>query len=52
MKLTDIIIISLAFVFIIIGMYEMMALGPSEGYWSVMIAIALFFWYQIRKRKD
>jgi hypothetical protein len=52
MKLADILIISLAFVFIIIGMYEMMAIGPREGYWSVMLAVALFFWYQIRKRKD
>lgn len=51
MKLTDILIISLAFVFLIIGMYEMMALGPENGYWSVMLAIALFFWFQIRKNK-
>ena len=52
MKLADILIISLAFVFLIIGMYEMMALGPENGYWSVMLAVALFFWFQIRKKRQ
>jgi len=52
MKLIDILIISLAFVFLIIGMYEMMALGPENGYWSVMLAVALFFWFQIRKKRQ
>ncbi|MFM8347220.1 MAG: hypothetical protein ACKOAR_04165 [Bacteroidota bacterium] len=51
MKLADILIISLAFVFLIIGMYEMMALGPENGYWSIMMAVALFFWFQIRKKQ-
>ena len=49
MKLSVILPLSLAFVFLIIGLYEMMALGPESGYWSIMLAIALFFWYLLRK---
>jgi hypothetical protein len=51
MKLADIIILSLAVVFVIIGIYEIMVLGPANGYWAVAIAMALLFWYQIRKNK-
>jgi hypothetical protein len=51
MKLIDILLISLAFVFLIIGLYEMMALGPESGYWSIMLAITLFFIHQYRKKK-
>jgi len=52
MNLTSILLLSLAFVFLIIGMYEMMAIGPENGYWSIMMAIALFFWYMIRKNSQ
>ena len=48
-SLPDIILLSLAVVFVIIGMYEIMTLGPSSGYWAVMIAMVCFFWYYIRK---
>jgi len=49
MKLSVILTLSLAFVFLIIGLYEMMVLGPKSGYWSIMLAIALLFWYMLRK---
>jgi len=52
MKLTTILLISLAFVFLIIGLYEMMAIGPENGYWSIMMAIGLFFWYLLRKNAE
>jgi hypothetical protein len=48
-KLFDIILISLSVVFVIIGMYEIMAIGPSSGYWAVMLAMVCFFYYYIRK---
>jgi uncharacterized membrane protein len=51
MKLIDKLLIPLAFVFLIIGLYEMMALGPENGYWAIMLAIALFFMFQFRKKK-
>lgn len=49
MKLFPVLLLSLAFVFLIIGLYEMMALGPERGYWSIMMAVALFFWYLLKK---
>jgi hypothetical protein len=52
MKLTTVLLISLAFVFLIIGLYEMMAIGPKNGYWSIMMAIGLFFWYLLRKNSE
>jgi uncharacterized membrane protein len=52
MKLADILIISLAVVFVIIGIYEIMVLGPASGYWAVALALVFLFWYQIRKKKE
>jgi hypothetical protein len=52
MKLLEIILISLAVVFVIIGMYEIMTLGPSHGYWAVMLAMIFFFAYYLRKNKS
>ena len=51
MKLSDIVILSLAVVFVIIAMYEIMAVSPSSGYWAVMLAMICFFYYFIRKNK-
>jgi hypothetical protein len=51
MKLVDILLLSLAAAFVIIGIYEMMALGVGQGYWAIMLSIALFFFYGYRKKK-
>jgi len=51
MNLTNSILLSLAAAFVIIGIYEMMAVGVSEGYWAVMLSVALFFLYVYRKKK-
>jgi hypothetical protein len=51
MKLSDIVILSLAVVFVIIAMYEIMAVSPSSGYWAVMLAMICFFYYFIRKNR-
>lgn len=51
MKLNEILALSLAFVFLIIGVYEIMAIGPASGYWAVMLSIALFFYYRYKKPK-
>lgn len=50
MKLVDVIILSLAVVFIIIGMYETMRWGIGHSYWSLMLAMILFFYYNYRKK--
>ncbi|MBA4144621.1 MAG: hypothetical protein DI538_25445 [Azospira oryzae] len=49
MKLLDTIIISLAVVFIIIGIYEVMSVGLGQAYWALMLAIVLYFVYDYRK---
>jgi hypothetical protein len=51
MKLFDIILLSLAVVFIIIGIYEVMAYGAGKAYWAIMLAVLFFFYYTYRKRQ-
>ncbi|MBS1489003.1 MAG: hypothetical protein JSS93_00575 [Bacteroidetes bacterium] len=51
MKLNLIILLLLAVVFLIIGIYEMMTLGPSNGYWAVMLSVACLFYYVYRKKQ-
>jgi hypothetical protein len=51
MKLIDIVLLSLAAGFAIIGIYEAMKFGFGEAYWAVMLSLGLFFWYNYRKRK-
>ena len=51
MKLLDTLILALAVVFIIIGIYEVMAVGIGQAYWAVMLSIILFFVYTLRKEK-
>lgn len=51
MKLTDVILLSLAAFFVIIAIYETMTLGFGQSYWLTMIAMILFFLYLYRKRK-
>jgi predicted membrane protein len=50
MKLPDSILLSLAVVFVIIGIYEVMAYGAGQAYWAVMLAVLFFFIYVYRKR--
>ncbi len=51
MKLPDIVLLSLAVVFIVIGAYEVMTVGIGHAYWSIMLALLFFFIYNIRKKK-
>ncbi len=50
MKLVDVLILSLAAVFVFIGTYETINFGIGTGYWSVMMAVLLLFVYAYRKR--
>jgi len=52
MKLLDVIYISLAVVFIIIGIHQIMTLGFASGYWAIMVALIFFFIYNLRRRKS
>ncbi len=51
MKLSNVLLISLATALIIIGISEMMTRGVSSGYWAVMLSIVFFFLYLYRKKK-
>jgi hypothetical protein len=51
MKLLDIILLSLAAFFVIIGIYEVMTVGIGHAYWLIMMATILFFAYTLRKKK-
>ena len=51
MKLLDIILLSLAAFFVIIGIYEVMTVGIGQAYWLIMMATILFFAYTLRKKK-
>lgn len=50
MKLLDIILLSLAAFFVIIGIYETMAVGIGQAYTWVMVAAILFMIYTYRKK--
>jgi hypothetical protein len=51
MKLADVLILSFAVVFIIIGIHQTMTLGFGKGYWAVMLALIFFFIFNLRKKR-
>jgi predicted membrane protein len=51
MKLFDVILLSLAVVFVVIAIHQTMVSGFGQSYWSVMVALLLFFVYTYRKRR-
>ncbi len=52
MKLPDIILLSLAVGFLIIGIHQIMTVGFGNAYWAVMLALILFFVFNFRKSKQ
>lgn len=51
MKLIDILILSLAVAFLIIGIHQTMVLGFDQAYWALMLTLIFFFVFVLRKRK-
>lgn len=51
MKLADVIVLSLAVVFIIIGIHQTMTVGFGRAYWAVMLALIFFFIFNLRKKR-
>jgi hypothetical protein len=51
MKLVDVLVLSLAVAFLIIGIHQTMILGIENAYWALMLALILYFVYNLRKRK-
>jgi hypothetical protein len=52
MKLADVILLSLAVTFSIIGVHQTMNVGFGKAYWAVMLALVFFFLYILRRRKS
>jgi len=51
MKLVDVIILSLAVVFIIVGIHQIMTIGFGKAYWAIMLALIFFFIFNLRKKR-
>jgi hypothetical protein len=51
MKVLDIVILSTAIVFLIIGIDQIMKVGFADAYWAIMLALVLFFVFNLRRRK-
>jgi hypothetical protein len=52
MKLPEILLLSLAVAFIIIGIHQGMTVGFGNAYWAIMLALLFFFLYNLRRRKS
>jgi hypothetical protein len=52
MKLPDVIYLSLAVAFIIIGIHQVINVGFTKGYWALMLALLFFFLFNLRRRKS
>lgn len=51
MKLPDVLLLSLALGFSIIGVHQVMTVGFANGYWAIMLALVFFFLFNLRRRK-
>jgi hypothetical protein len=48
MKLPDVILLSLALVFLVIGIDQSITYGIQASYWAFMFSAGFLFWYQYR----
>lgn len=51
MKLPEVLLLSLSFAFTIIGVHQIINVGLGNGYWAIMLALAFFFIFTLRRRK-
>ncbi len=52
MKLLDVLVLSLAVAFLIIGIHQTMNNGIGDAYWAIMLSVALYFLFILRKKKQ
>jgi hypothetical protein len=50
-RLQNIILLSLAVVFLIIGIDQIITLGVGSAYWAIMLSLIFFFVYNLQGRK-
>lgn len=48
----NIIILSAAVGFFVVGVHQLMVLGWQQAYWVFMLTVGLLFWYKLRKDKE
>ncbi|HLF35427.1 MAG TPA: hypothetical protein VI583_14375 [Cyclobacteriaceae bacterium] len=51
-KTSNVIIISLALGFTVIGIHQAVMVGFGKSYWIFMLAISLYLWYFIRVKHN
>lgn len=51
MKLIDVILLSLAAGFLIMGIHQVITVSFSKAYWLIMLSTLLLFVYLYRKKK-
>jgi hypothetical protein len=51
MKLPEVVILSLAIAFLIIGIHQTILYGFGNAYWAVMLALVLFFVFNLKRAR-
>jgi len=51
MKIGDVLILSLALALVVIGVHQSMTVGVGGSYPIFMFAVAMLFWFQLRRNK-
>lgn len=51
MKLIDVLILSLSLALIIVGIHQTLVNGIGSAYAIFMVAVALLFWFQLRRNQ-
>ena len=51
MKLTEVLILSLSLALIVIGIHQTLTQGIGASYAIFMFAVALLFWFQLRRNQ-
>ncbi len=52
MKVIEVIFLSLAIAFSIIGIHQVMTVGFGNAYWAIMLALVFFFLFNLKRRKQ
>ncbi len=52
MKLVDVLVLSFAAAFLIIGIHQIMTVGVKNAYWAMMLSVAFYFVFVLRKKKQ
>ncbi len=48
MKIVDVVLLSMALVFLVIGVDQSIKYGIQASYWAFMFSAGFLFWYQYR----